>query len=578
MPEILSSILHVLQFAFAIGFLLGGVIAVHELGHFLFAKWNGIRVDIFSIGFGPKIWSRKYGETEYCLSIVPLGGFVKIYGQDPEEVAADTDPRPDRSFSHKSLGAKVAVLFGGPLFNYILAILIFSLLAMVGIEKLPPVATRVVNSTAAYEAGLRSGDVIRTIEGAAVTTFEDVLEVVGKNPEKELSFGLTREGLPLELKIKIQKEHALTPYGEPSVAGLLEGLDPMARKSVFATTLENHPWGLKKGDLILEFFGTPVESWEEIEKSTARFLLNPPQPPVLSLVVQRGKERVVLNSPNLASEIRNARKDIHSFLEEAKLHSPELFLQEVMKGAPADRAGLKAGDRIVSINGKKVYSFEHLRSLVQGAGENRSKEALATNQKDPDLKGAVKVILERNGATQEVSSDLQATKGKDLLGETIVTYTVGILSGNQPKAPSNLITERTINPFLALWLGSKETVKNTVMTVVGIKKLITGEVSAKTVGGPIMIGKIAGDTFSQRGWIDFLRIMAIISISLGVFNLIPIPILDGGHIVFAVLESIRGRPLSQKAQQAALKVGLSLILLLMVFAFYNDITRFLPVR
>jgi regulator of sigma E protease len=115
-----------------------------------------------------------------------------------------------------------------------------------------------------------------------------------------------------------------------------------------------------------------------------------------------------------------------------------------------------------------------------------------------------------------------------------------------------------------------------VMTVVGIKKLAFGEVSAKSVGGPIMIGKLAGDTFSSRGWRDFLRIMAIISISLGVFNLIPIPILDGGHIVFAVAESLRGKPLSQGVQQTALKVGLSLILVLMVFALYNDISRVMP--
>jgi regulator of sigma E protease len=162
------------------------------------------------------------------------------------------------------------------------------------------------------------------------------------------------------------------------------------------------------------------------------------------------------------------------------------------------------------------------------------------------------------------------------LGETIVAYTIGIKSAGKYQEPTNRILERTLNPFKAFWIGTTETVNHTVMTVVGLKKLAFGEVSAKTVGGPIMIGKLAGDTLISRGWRDFLRIMAIISISLGVFNLIPVPILDGGHIVFAVVESMRGKPLSQGVQQTFLKVGLSLILVLMVFALYNDISRVIP--
>ncbi|NUM88326.1 MAG: site-2 protease family protein, partial [Bdellovibrionales bacterium] len=143
------------------------------------------------------------------------------------------------------------------------------------------------------------------------------------------------------------------------------------------------------------------------------------------------------------------------------------------------------------------------------------------------------------------------------------------------KMPSNRVLERTLNPFSALAIGVKETWSATAMTVVGIKKLAFGEVSLKAVSGPIMIGKIAGDTLQSRGWRDFLRIMAIISISLGVFNLLPIPILDGGHVVFALIESVRGKPLSPTAMQVSLKVGLSLLLLLMVFAVYNDIMKVL---
>lgn len=573
MPQFITHVLGTLEYIFAIVTLLGGVIAVHEFGHFIFAKWNGIRVDIFSIGFGPKLFAKQWGETEYSLRLVPLGGFVKIYGQDPEELANDPDPKPDRAFVSKSLGQKVSVLFGGPLFNYILAIFIFALLAVAGVQKLPSIATRVVAETPAYKAGLRSGDVITAVENQPTKTFEDVADLIAKNPEKTLKFSLMREGAPQDLNITVQKEHALTPYGEESVAGVLEGLDPLGREPIVATTLLNHPWGFKSGDKIKELDGQAVTSWEGLEKIIAKTLESPQAK--LAFKVERGTETIALESGDIRPLVNKSKKDVHNFLDAANLHNPELFIQEVVAASPAAVAGVKAGDRIVSINGNRVYSFDHLRGLIQDTGELVAK-TVGAKVADDFYPNALKIEIDRAGEIQSLSSPIKATKGKDPLGETIVTYTIGILSAGKPQIPTNLIIERTYNPFKALWIGAAETVDNTVMTVVGLKKLAFGEVSAKSVGGPIMIGKLAGDTFSSRGWRDFLRIMAIISISLGVFNLIPVPILDGGHIVFAVIESIRGRPLSQRVQQAALKVGLSLILVLMAFALFNDISRVIP--
>jgi regulator of sigma E protease len=573
MPQFLSPLLGTLEYIFAIVTLLGGVIAVHEFGHFIFAKWAGIRVDTFSIGFGPKLFARKWGETEYCLSLIPLGGFVKIYGQDPDELANDPDPQPDRAFAKKSLGQKLGVLFGGPLFNYFLAILIFAVLAVAGVQKLPAIATRVVAETPAYKAGLRSGDVIVAVEGQPTKTFEDVAELIAQNPEKTLKFSLLREGTPRDLSIQVQKEHALTPYGEESVAGVLEGLDPLGREPIVATTLANHPWGFKTGDKVTELEGQAVTSWESLEKATAKILESPQSK--LTFKVARGAESLSLASGDIRALAQKSKKDVHAFLDGAGLHNPELFIQEVVAGSPAATAGIQTGDRIISVNGNRVFSFDHLRGMIQDSGELVAKATGAKVENDI-YENALKLEIDRGGTIQTVASPIKATKGKDPLGETIITYTIGILSAGKPQMPTNLIIERTYNPFKALWIGSVETVNNTVMTVVGLKKLAFGEVSAKSVGGPIMIGKLAGDTFSSRGWRDFLRIMAIISISLGVFNLIPIPILDGGHIVFAVVESVRGRPLSQGVQQAALKVGLSLILVLMVFALYNDISRVIP--
>jgi regulator of sigma E protease len=576
MPSFLTHFFGSLEYVFAIVTLLGGVIAIHEFGHFIFAKWAGIRVDTFSIGFGPRLFAKKYGETEYCLSLVPLGGFVKIYGQDPEELISDPNPAPDRAFARKSLGRKISVLFGGPLFNYFLAIFLFTMLAMVGVEKFPALATRIVYGTPAYDSGLRSGDVIRSVDGQEVRTFDDVVDQIAKHPDKTAKFSLLREGRPLDLDVKLQKEHSFTPYGEETFAGTLDGISPAAREPVIATTLKEHPWGFKNGDKIEKLEGSSISTWEDLEKQLALTLMSSPTN-LHFQVLRDGKDTVNITSPDLHGILAKlgAKRDVQEFLMLAGIYSPELFVAEVVPDSPAQAAGLKVGDHLISVNGKKVYSFEHLRELIQNAGDRLAKSAKLTGTQ-PVLDKALQLEIERAGQIQTVPSAIRSQKGKDPLGETIVTYTIGIQSAGKEIPPPDMILDRTLNPFKALWSGVGETTENTVMTVVGLKKVLFGEVSPRTMGGPIMIGKLAGDTFASRGWRDFLHIMAIISISLGVFNLIPVPILDGGHIVFAIVESMRGRPLSHRVQQTALKVGLSLILLLMVFALYNDISRVLP--
>jgi len=569
----MNNLISTLEYIFAIVTLLGGVIAVHEFGHFIFAKFCGARVDVFSIGFGPKLFSKKWGETEYCLSIIPLGGFVKIYGQDPEELEKDENPQPERSLANKSLLARLSVFIGGPAFNYILAILIFSFIAVVGVQKLPSLATRIVTNSQAYLAGLRSGDKIQKIDNQEVKTFEDVAQIIALNPDKTLKFSVIRDGTLMEVQAPIQKEVAITPYGEPAMAGILDGLEPLGRAPVVANTTGTNTWNFKHGDKILSVQNHPISSWEELEAYFNANLRNLPS--TLNFTILREGKEETISTPNISwlqkQIATNKNWGASQVFEAVRLYSPELFILQVMPQSPADKAGMKKGDRVISVNGKKVYSFENLRATIQQTGEE-----LVQKNKNPTLENALKIVVEREGKVQELNSSLSSTKGKDPLGQTIVTYTIGIQSQGVPHFPSNMLLERTLNPFKALWLGSKETINHTVMTVVGLKKLAFGEVSLKAVGGPIMIGKIAGDTFSSRGWRDFLRIMAIISISLGVFNLLPIPILDGGHVVFAIVEAIRGKPVSQAVTQISLKVGLSLLLLLMVFAVYNDLTKVLP--
>lgn len=362
-PHMLSS----LEYAFAIITLLGGVIAVHEFGHFIFAKWCGIRVDTFSIGFGPKLFTKKYGETEYCLSLIPLGGFVKIYGQDPEELAKDENPEPKRAFSKKNLAQKISVLAGGPAFNYILSIFIFAILAVAGTQKLPALATRIVFNTPAFHAGLRSGDVINSIGGKATHNFEEVEQEIATNADKTLDFAIKRDGKDMNLQVTIAKENAASPYGDISQAGALDGLEPFGREAVFAVSGDNHPWGIKNGDKLIRFDGLDINSWEDLEAAVEAKLQKLPEQ--LNFTILRGTQKIELVSAKIAptNKQMNSAWNVQSFLDSNKLYNPELFVDEVMRGSPADKAGIKKADHMLAVNGKPVYSFEHLRNTIQSS-------------------------------------------------------------------------------------------------------------------------------------------------------------------------------------------------------------------
>lgn len=546
------------------------VVGIHEFGHFITAKYVGARVDVFSIGFGKAIWSKKIGETDYRVCWVPLGGYVKIYGQDPEELTQDVNPAPERSLSNKSLPGRILVFSGGPLFNFILSVTIFSFLAFVGLYVLPSRATRIVPNSAAWTAGLRSGDKILSVNGKKVTKFDQVAEIISENPGRDLAIEVQRHDKTLQLSVPIHKTESYTPYGETVISGTLDGLEPYGRTALVATTTEVNSWGLKTGDVIQSINGTPVTTWEDVEFYFETHMND--LPGKIELTVLRGKETVKLSSPDLSWSRKrlSTEWDSHRLMETVGLHSAELFVKTILPGAPAEKAGIQPGDRLVSVNGQKVFSFESLRTLIQRAGEARA--ASSPKPETVNYDGTVQLLLERQGKNMRVESAVAVTKGKDPLGKTIVQYTIGIQSMAVMSQPNDLLLERTMNPIRAVWRGAKETATQTAITLVGIKKLIVGEVSSKAIGGPIMIFKVAGDSFLYD-WRSFLKIMAIISIALGVFNLLPVPVLDGGHIVFALIEGIRGRPVSPEAVQTVMKVGISLLLLLMVFATYNDIIK-----
>ena len=339
----------------------GLLIFFHELGHFIVAKLKKVYVERFSIGFGPIIYRRKIGETEYALSLLPLGGYVKMHGEDPKEIIDKS--LKEKSFSNKPLLSRVQIVSAGPVFNFLLAILLFYIVFMIGIPKILPVVGEIQKDMPAYGL-LQEGDKILTINGTAIEYWDDMSNFIKKNADRELEFDIEREGNRITVKITPSLSETPNIFGEKTKVGLI-GVSP-------------------KGDI-----------------KTVRY-----------------------------------------------------------------------------------------------------------------------------------------------------------------------------NPIKSIYLAVDRTYEVTKLTILGIIKLIQRVVPANNIGGPIMIFQMARDT-ARAGLNSLLVFTAVISINLAILNLLPIPILDGGHLLFYAIEAITRRPVSIKAREISQIVGFALIIALTFFAFYNDIIRIL---
>ncbi len=436
---------------------LGVLVFVHELGHFLVAKASGVGVLKFSLGFGPKIIGKKVGETEYLISALPLGGYVKMLGEGPDEEITEEDQA--KSFSNKPPLTKMAIVFAGPAFNILFTVLVYTFVFMYGMEILSSVVGYVEKGSPAYHSGIRSGDKIIRIDDESITEWNNIDDYVSEKIGEKISLTILRNGQEMVVEATPKKQDSLNIFQEPIEVG---------------------------------FIGV----W-----------------PFISTIVG-----------------------------------------QVSKDSPAEAGGLKSGDKIVAIEGIEVGQWSKTVEIIR---ESAGKE--------------LSFIVERGDETVH----LKITPGehKDTLstGEEITIGRIGISSG-QPHNKSVFL--KRYNPFAAFIRGWGQTWELTKLIGISMKKLVAGEVSSKNIAGPIGIAQMTGQV-AKQGLISLLSFMAFMSINLGILNLLPIPILDGGHLLFFTLEVILGKPLNEKKMETAQKIGLTLLIALMVLAFYNDILRLL---
>jgi regulator of sigma E protease len=433
---------------------LGPLIIFHELGHYLVARACGVKVLRFSLGIGKVVWMRKFGrdQTEWAISMLPLGGYVKMLdNRDPN--TAVTDPRDaQREFTSKSVWKRIAIVAAGPLANFLMAILIFAGLYMHGMQE--PVARLrfMPETTAAYQAGLRGGDKVTSVNGKEIASFSELrMALIDAVLEKS------------EVRMEVVQPGGgrVTAYFDAATMGKL--------------------------DVESDFLGA------------------------LGLSVQRPPARV----------------------------------GAVLPGGPAEQAGLRKGDVIATVDGKPAADDLVVRQAI-GASNGRTLQLGV-------LREGAELLLK---VTPELDAQAKAPRIKAELGAAPEMVTV------------------SEGPLGAVAKGARATWDSAAMQLRMIGKMLTGEISLKNVTGPITIADYAGQT-AKSGAVVFLSFIALISVSLGVMNLLPIPVLDGGLLLYYSLEVLTGRPLPDRVGEYAQRAGVGILLMLMALAVFNDVARLL---
>ncbi len=515
--------------------LLGVLVVIHELGHFLVAKWFGVKCERFSVGFGPSLLRRQIGETEYVLAWLPLGGYVKMLGESPDEELSEADTA--RSFNGQSPLRRIGISLAGPAMNVLLPVVVIAGMYMSG---WPTPTSRVGSVSAespAEAAGLRAGDRVVSVDGQEIWRWSELTSAVQASDGAEMNLGVERDGDRFELRATAGRENGR----------LLLGIEQRRALAAIAVSEDDSlaaRAGLRTGDVVVRVGDAEIVDWYGMVKQIAQ------STGPLEVEVERK-----LDGETERIRVSTAPRSRDGWtLGDLGVTRMDFAVSFVEPASPARRAGFQKGDIVLRVGSEPVVSFGDFADRI------RSSEG-----KTLDL-----TVL-RDG--REVALEVTPTeRTRPVDGEPQTTWAIG-LHGGVSGTDGEMREDVILNPLRALWAGGRRTYQITAGTLLGLSQLITGKVGVENLAGPIGIGEIAADSFAEEGWFSFLWIMCVISVNLAILNLLPIPILDGGHIMFAIAEAARGGPVGMRAREIAQTVGLSLVVLLMGFASWNDLSK-----
>lgn len=442
--------------AFALA--LGLLIVVHEAGHFALARWCGVKVLRFSIGFGKPILSHRFGrdQTELALAAFPLGGYVKMLDEREGEVEAAELPR---AFNRQPVLKRFAIVLAGPVSNFMLAILMYWVLFVHGVEEPRPVLGAPAAQSMVELAGFKEGELVRSINGLAIVSWH------------ELRWELLQQA--------------------------------MAKSSVTLEVINNQQ-EIDVRKLDLSSLDTSNLEGDILQQMGFRFY-RPQLPPVIG---------------------------------------------KITPGGVADLAGLREGDRIQAIDGVSIASWTQVVAIIRDAPGR-----------------PLRLDADRLGKT--ISLSVTPAEVVDR-GQRVGRIGIGVLEGEFDRVALTTIVR--YGPIESLGKAVGQTWDTSVFSLTMLGRMIVGDVSWKNLSGPVTIADYAGQS-AKLGLAYYIKFLALISISLGVLNLLPIPLLDGGHLMYYIVEIIKGGPVSERVMEIGQQIGLALLAMLMAFAFYNDINR-----
>ncbi|NUN14400.1 MAG: site-2 protease family protein [Myxococcales bacterium] len=544
--------------------LIGGLVFFHEFGHFITARLCGVRVLVFSLGFGPRwtIYRSSRSGTEYCVSLLPLGGYVKMLGEDPAEPLSPQD-RPF-SFNSQALWKRFLIVFAGPFFNLILPVFIFFFLAF-GQNVHPTTIGIVVPGGPAWEQGLRDGDKIVSLDGEDVNYWWEIQDKIASSPDKTLDIVYERDGKLISTTItpRVFSQVRYAELGATEKQGQIRVVQTYIKPIVYvAPGSAAAAAGLSSWDRIVSIDDQPVEKWYEVERQLGKLSGKTVKIQALrheSIGNVFGMEMSTWGLPKTVSLAVPATNNSAASLG---LDSAELYVHYVQPGTPAEtQIGLQRGDKLETLNGQPIPTWSIFERLVY----DDVKIALRNDEEKEFT-----VTFLRNGVRHEqrfLPTQL-SRKGEHNTDVTVVVIGAHNLSEYGSPSPIPNAEPLRYAARQAVW----ETWDKLKLNVLAVAGLFSGHVPLKDLGGPILIGQIAAKT-EDYGWTYFFKVMVMLSINLGLLNLLPVPMLDGGHLMFFAIEAIRREPVSIRIRQIAAYIGLSMILLLMVLVFKNDIER-----
>jgi len=448
----LETIHTILYFVVAIVLLIG----FHEYGHFIVARKLGVKVEKFSIGFGPSLfsWRGKDGEVEYVIAAIPLGGYVKMLGENPYEQVEEggevvelSESDKKRAFNNQPVWKRACIAFAGPAFNFIFAIVAYMIVAWMGHQVLPPVVGTVAPNSVAEQQGLQVGDRITFVDGKEIDSWQAFEEALKLNVGHDVGLLVSRDEMLQEVHVSL----------------------PQPEKDAFLIDVADQVLGV-----------------------------------------------------GLALDI---------------------FIESVMPDSPAETALLQAGDQVIAVDGQPIHTVHELIEVFNRyAGQS------------------VGIQVKREHAQIQLQVTPREEAGRGLIGVRLSAK-----PWIEPEWKYKGFFEGLSHGFVRTW-------EVTLMTGEIFQRMISASISADNLGGPIAIAQMAGTT-AENGLVYFIMFLAFFSVNLAILNLLPIPVLDGGMLMFLALEKLRGKPLSVETQMHFQLVGMMAIMALMVFAFYNDIMR-----